>query len=73
MTDLDDMKRAADFGAHVLRTESGPGGVLESAPDQYQQGWLAAAAFLDTLTDYPMIPLHMWRTQADAKRGGEAQ
>lgn len=61
MTDLDDMTRAINFAASVLRDELGPGGMTEDLSESGRQVWNEAIECLESVLEYPMIPMYFWR------------
>lgn len=59
--DLEAMRRALTFAAQILRDELGPGGFMQAEPQSARETWGEAASFLEGASDYPLIPLYMWR------------
>lgn len=59
--DLRDMTRAVEFGAHLLRTELGPGGLMSEELDTMRKIWSMAISCLESAASMPMIPLFFWR------------
>lgn len=60
-SDLHDMIRAVGFGADLLRTELGPGGLMERQPETSRAVWSMAIDCLESAAVVPMIPLFFWR------------
>ena len=59
--DLRDMTRAVEFGAQLLRTELGPGGLMSEELDTVRKIWSLAIDCLESAATVPMIPLFFWR------------
>lgn len=60
-TDLRDMVRAVKFSADLLRTELGPGGLMERESEALRASWALAIDSLEAAATIPMIPLFFWR------------
>ena len=60
-SDLGDMRSALAFAVKLLRSETGPGGLVEREPDAVRATWELAIDCLESAGTVPMIPLYEWR------------
>ena len=58
---LAEMRSALAFAVKLLRSEMGPGGIVECKPDSVRATWAMAIECLESAGTVPMIPLYEWR------------